>query len=193
MGQLLEPIRFTTNVYADERGRFLPFIISKDFKDFNLVQFNTVTTEKPYTFRGLHWQEPPYDQAKIIRCPFGKIIDFAIDIRKDSPNYGKSYGFVLSSYEDWVYIPRGFAHGYITLPHNLGSTYPTIVEYLVDNNYNKESERGMFMTNIIHECIANEIPMSITINMNDRDLSWPTIDEIKTKFKYENREEPDEQ
>ena len=185
----IEPIRFSTNVYADERGRFLPFIISKDFQDFKLVQFNTVTTDKPYTFRGLHWQEPPYAQAKIIRCPFGKIIDFAVDIRSGSPNYGKSYGFVLSSYEDWVYIPEGFAHGYVTLPHNLGQTYPTIVEYLVNNEYNKESERGMFITQAIHDVLANELPIGMDLNMNDRDLRWPTINEIKTEFKYE----PDEQ
>ena len=189
MEKILEPIRFTTNVYTDERGRFLPFIISKDFKDFNLVQFNTVTTGKPYTFRGLHWQEPPYAQAKIIRCPFGAIMDFAVDIREGSPKFGQSYCFVLRSYEDWVYIPEGFAHGYITLPHNLGNTYPTIVEYLVNNKYDKESERGMFMTGIIHECISNEIPMGRDIIMNDRDLRWPTIDEIKTEFRYE----PDEQ
>jgi len=185
----IEPVRFTTNVYADERGRFLPFIIEKDFSDFKLHQFNTVTTDKPYTFRGLHWQEPPYAQAKIIRCPFGKIIDFAVDIREGSPKFGQSYGFVLSSYEDWVYIPEGFAHGYVTLPHNLGGTYPTIVEYLVNNEYNKESERGMFITKQIHDVLANELPIGINLNMNDRDLAWPTIDEIKTNFKYEPEEQ----
>lgn len=185
----IEPIRFSTNVYSDERGNFLPFIIEKDFPNFKLHQFNTVITYEPYTFRGLHWQEPPYSQAKIIHCPFGKIIDFLVDIREGSPNYGKSYCFFLSSYEDWVYIPEGFAHGYLTLPNEYEKNHPTIVEYLVNNEYNKESERGIFITKDIHQIIMNELPIDSDLIINDRDLKWPTIDEIKSNFKYI----PDEQ
>lgn len=193
MGQLLEPIKFTNNVYTDQRGTFIPFEIADKFNRFYIHQINTVTTKTPYTFRGMHWQEPPYDQGKILRCSFGKIIDFALDIRNGSPNFGKAYSFSLSSPDEWVYIPRGFAHGYLTLPHNLGSTYPTMVDYIIDNNYDPKSERGVFLTDELHKMIRQEMPMSMEIIMNDRDLSWPTIDEIKTEFKYENREEPDEQ
>ena len=185
----IEPIGFTKPIYTDVRGGFSPFNFAKDFSDFNIYQLNTVTTKEPYTFRGMHWQEPPYAQGKLIRCILGKIIDFAVDIRGGSPNFGKSYGFVLSNPEQWVFIPRGFAHGYITLPHNLGDTYPTTVEYLVDNHYNPESERGMFLTEKIHQIISAEIPLGTEIKMNDRDLIWPTINEIETNFKYESDEQ----
>lgn len=187
----LEPFRISTKIFNDDRGDFSPLIIKQQLPDFNIVQVNTVATKSPYVFRGLHWQEPPYAQAKLLRCTFGKIIDFAVDIRQGSPNYGKSYAFTLDNKNDWVYIPEGFAHGYLTLPHNLGSTYPTLVEYLINNDYNHESERGMFMTDKIHTWIAAEMPMGNTkdIIMNNRDFLWPTIDEIKTEFKYE----PDDQ
>ena len=185
----IEPFKITNEVFNDIRGGFSPFNFVKDFNDFNIYQLNTVITKKPYTFRGMHWQEPPYDQSKLIRCTLGKIIDFVVDIRGGSPNFGKSYSFVLSNSQEWVFIPRGFAHGYINLPHNLGDTYPTTVEYLVDNHYNPGSERGMFITKQIHDVIANEVPMGTNLNMNDRDLTWPTIDEIKTNFKYEPEEQ----
>ena len=185
----LEPFRISTNVFKDDRGDFSPLVIKEQLPEFRIVQTNTVSTKEPYVFRGLHWQEPPYEQAKLLRCSFGKIIDFAVDIRHGSPRYGQSYGFVLSDKNDWVYIPEGFAHGYITLPHNLGSTYPTIVEYLINNDYNTEFERGMFVTKEIHDIISQELPLGVEIKMKDRDLSWPKIDEIKTNFKYE----PDEQ
>ena len=190
----IEPIRITNNVFTDERGKFIPFPMSgNDFTKmftFDTYQLNTVMTDKPYTFRGMHWQDPPFVQAKFIRCIFGKIIDFAIDIREGSPNYGKSYGFVLNNPEEWVFIPKGFAHGYLTLPHNLGNTYPTMVEYLVNNHYDKNSERGVCLPVEIIDIINREIPIGTNLIINDRDLNWPTINEIKSNFKYY---EPDEQ
>ena len=178
----LEPFIYNVKVFEDERGSFSPSFLPEEFPGFKIVQENTVFTKEPYIFRGLHWQEPPYDQAKFLRCLFGDIIDFAVDIRKDSPNYGTSYSFRLVKPTDWVYIPRGFAHGYITLPNK--ENLPTIVEYKVDNVYNKESERGMFLTKYIHDTICIELPKDKEINMNKRDLTWPTIDEIESNFKY---------
>ena len=93
----IEPFKITNEVFNDIRGGFSPFNFVKDFNDFNIYQLNTVITKKPYTFRGMHWQEPPYDQSKLIRCTLGKIIDFVVDIRGGSPNFGKSYSFVLSN------------------------------------------------------------------------------------------------
>lgn len=185
----LEPFRISTKVFTDDRGDFSPLVLKEQLPDFKIVQTNTVATNAPYVFRGLHWQEPPYAQAKLLRCTFGKIIDFAVDIRQGSPNYGQSYGFVLSDKNDWVYIPEGFAHGYITLPHNLGSTYPTLVEYLINNDYDTASERGMFMTENIHKVICRELPVGVAPTMKDRDMQWPTIDEIKTEFRYEPNEQ----
>jgi len=182
----IEPFRVSTQIFNDNRGEFSPLVLKEQLPDFNIVQVNTVTTLEPLTFRGMHWQEPPYAQAKLIRCISGKIIDFAIDIRQGSPNFGKSYGFVLSNKNDWVYIPEGFAHGYITFIDNV------IVEYLVNNEYNKESERGIKYTQEIRDIIKMELPTGCLwadIIGNERDRNWPTINEIKTEFRYE----PDEQ
>jgi len=186
----IEPFRISTRVFNDSRGDFSPLVIKEQLPEFKVVQTNTVMTVSPYVFRGMHWQEPPYAQAKLLRCIIGNIIDFAIDIRQGSPNYGKCYAFALNDKNDWVYIPEGFAHGYLTLPHNLGKTYPTFVEYLINNDYNKESERGMFMTEDVIKIMSSELPNGNTdLIMNDRDWKWPTINEIKTEFRYE----PDEQ
>ena len=185
----LEPIKYSCDLFTDDRGSFSPFVIGKEFSNFNIFQLNTVETNYPYTFRGMHWQDPPYAQAKIIRCLFGKIIDFVIDIRVGSPNYGKVNAFYLSSPEEWLYVPVGFAHGYVTLPHNLSQTYPTIVEYLVNNHYNKESERGVCLPQSIIDILMSEIPSTTDLIINDRDISWPTIEEINSNFKYE----PDDQ
>ena len=92
----LEPFKILTKEFKDDRGDFSPFVIKEKLPDFKIVQVNTVASDKAYTFRGMHWQEPPYVQAKILRCTFGKIIDFAVDIRKGSPNFGRSYAFTLS-------------------------------------------------------------------------------------------------
>lgn len=186
----LEPFKILTKEFKDDRGDFSPFVIKEKLPDFKIVQVNTVASNKAYTFRGMHWQEPPYAQAKILRCTFGKIIDFAVDIRKGSPNFGRSYAFTLSDKNEWVYIPEGFAHGYFTLPHNMGNTFPTLVEYLINNDYNKESERGMFMTGDISNIITSEVGFAdgFKIFMNDRDLHWPSINEIETNFIYERNE-----
>ena len=188
----IEPFRLSTQIFKDSRGDFSPIVLKEQLPDFNIVQVNTVATLEPLTFRGMHWQEPPYAQAKLIRCVFGKIIDFAIDIRQGSPYYGQAVGFVLSDKNDWVYIPEGFAHGYITLPHNLSGTFPTIVEYLVNNEYNKESERGIKYTQEIRDIIKMELPEGClwgVIKGNERDQNWPTLDEIETSFRYEPEEQ----
>jgi len=185
----LEPFRISTIEFADDRGEFSSIVLKDVLPDFNPVQFNTVTTVYPYVFRGMHWQEPPYTQAKLIRCITGHIIDYVIDIRNGSQNYGRSYAFTLNSKNDWVYVPEGFAHGYLTLPHNLSSTFPTLVEYVVNNDYNKESERGMLITDDIVKSINRELPVGIEVKMKDRDMRWPTINEIKSNFNYV----PDEQ
>ena len=180
----LNPFILTANNFKDDRGEFSPLVIKEQFPDFKIVQANTVVSNKPYTFRGMHWQEPPYAQAKLIRCLVGHIIDYVVDIRKDSPNFGKAYSFSLNDKNTWVYVPEGFAHAYLTLPHNLSSSYPTLVEYLINNDYNKESERGMWMTKEVEDMVYQEIGNNQLV-INERDLVWPSLDLIETKFRYE--------
>ena len=128
-------------VFEDSRGYFLESYSSKTFKEYgidvNFVQDNQSLSCKG-TLRGLHFQNAPYEQAKLVRVITGSIIDVAVDIRKDSKTYGKYYSIELNGEnKKMLYIPDGFAHGFLTLQDN------TIVQYKCSNVYNKESEGGI--------------------------------------------------
>ena len=89
-------------------------------------------------FRGLHFQKPPYEQAKLVRVLKGSVVDFAIDIRKDSPTFGKGgMAWLTEENKCQFFIPRGFAHGFFVLSDE------AVFEYKCDNFYNKESEGGI--------------------------------------------------
>lgn len=125
-------------VFGDHRGYFLESYnkenISKIIGDYNFVQDNQSLSNKG-VLRGLHFQNPPYQQGKLVRVIKGAVIDAIVDIRKDSPTYGQSFSIELT--EDnfkMLWIPPGFAHGFSTLKDN------TIFAYKVTNVYNKESE-----------------------------------------------------
>jgi dTDP-4-dehydrorhamnose 3,5-epimerase len=85
--------------------------------------------------RGLHFQNPPFAQGKLVRVPYGKVVDVVVDIRKNSPTYGKHFSIELSDNNGLqLWIPEGFAHGFVSLADN------TILSYKCTNYYNKESE-----------------------------------------------------
>jgi dTDP-4-dehydrorhamnose 3,5-epimerase len=99
------------------------------------AQDNQSISYKAGTVRGLHYQRGIYAQTKLVRCAYGSIIDVAVDIRPDSPTYGQHVSAILSSDNgNQLLVPRGFAHGFMTLTDN------AVVVYKVDNVYNKESE-----------------------------------------------------
>ena len=88
--------------------------------------------------RGLHFQNPPYTQAKLVRCLKGSVLDVVLDLRKNSKTYGIFETIVLSSEnKEQLFIPKGFAHGFIVLSES------AILSYKVDNYYNPESESGI--------------------------------------------------
>jgi dTDP-4-dehydrorhamnose 3,5-epimerase len=125
-------------VFRDDRGYFFEsFNRSKlDFlgNDLEFVQDNQSLSQKD-VLRGLHFQNPPYAQAKLVTVIQGSVLDVAVDIRKQSPTYGKSFSIVLDGIDkNQLYIPAGFAHGFKTLENN------TIFFYKCTNYYNKESE-----------------------------------------------------
>lgn len=130
---ILEP-----KVFHDERGYFFESFNEKVFKEAgvldNFVQDNQSCSQKDVV-RGLHFQKPPFAQAKLVRVIRGSVIDFAVDIRKNSPTYGK-YVSVLLSGDNFkqFYIPVGFAHGFTALEDN------TVFAYKCSDFYNKESE-----------------------------------------------------
>ena len=125
-------------IYSDERGYFYESfnkgIFKKNGLDLNFVQDNQSLSHKG-VLRGLHFQAPPFEQGKLVRVIQGSVLDVAVDIRLDSPTYGK-YESVLLSGENKTqfWIPPGFAHGFITLENN------TIFCYKCTSVYSKESE-----------------------------------------------------
>ena len=126
------------NVFGDERGYFMESFnkntISTHIGDYQFVQDNQSLSAKG-VLRGLHFQNPPYDQGKLVRVIKGSVNDVVVDIRKKSSTYGKVFKTKLSeSNFKMLWIPPGFAHGFETLEDN------TIFAYKVTNDYNKESE-----------------------------------------------------
>ena len=130
-------------VFSDNRGYF--------FESFNEQKFNQITGLKIHfvqdnqaksdrgILRGLHFQKGAHAQAKLVRVLQGKVIDVAVDLRKDSPTYLQHIAVELSAENNLqLFVPRGFAHGYSVLEDN------TVFVYKCDNYYNKEAEGGVF-------------------------------------------------
>lgn len=131
-----------TDVFGDHRGYFTETYNKPKYEAAGIhadfVQDNMSFSAQPGTLRGLHWQNPPYAQAKLVSCTKGRVIDVAVDIRKGSPTFGKWVACELSEENHrQFFIPRGFAHGFLTLSPDVE------FRYKVDNVYNKESEGGM--------------------------------------------------
>ncbi len=142
---------------GDERGYFMETYSKKLFAKYGLqtdwIQENQSLSARLHTIRGLHFQAPPFAQAKLVRVVQGEIFDVFVDLRKDSATFGQWDGINLSAENcASVYIPRGFAHGFCTLTEN------AIVQYKVDNAYAPEAERGIRWndTNITIDWKANE-------------------------------------
>ena len=128
-------------VFFDDRGYFFESFNDKQFRekvcDTTFVQDNQSKSCKG-TLRGLHWQAPPFAQSKLVRVTKGAVIDVAVDIRVGSPTFGKHVAVELTDENNLqLFIPRGFAHGFIALTDNV------IFQYKCDNLYNKESERAV--------------------------------------------------
>ncbi|MFD1316297.1 dTDP-4-dehydrorhamnose 3,5-epimerase [Namhaeicola litoreus] len=134
---LEDVLLITPKVFYDERGYFMETFNQKNFErfsDLTFVQDNESLSQKN-VLRGLHFQKPPFAQAKLIRVVQGSIYDVAVDLRKDSPNYGKYYGHILSAEnKHQLFIPIGFAHGFLSREDN------TIINYKCSNFYQKEAE-----------------------------------------------------
>jgi|TARA_B110000114_G_scaffold48780_1_gene51717 dTDP-4-dehydrorhamnose 3,5-epimerase len=129
-------------IHEDERGYFFESWNNRKFNELvanvNFVQDNQSCSSKN-TLRGLHFQNPPHAQGKLVRVISGSILDVAVDIRKSSPTYGKHFSVLLSKENNKMfYIPPGFAHGFLALEDD------TIMSYKCTEDYNKESEGSLF-------------------------------------------------
>jgi dTDP-4-dehydrorhamnose 3,5-epimerase len=123
-------------IHRDERGWFYEAYNNLDNKiDVVFLQDNHSFSKKKGTVRGLHLQLPPYEQSKLVRVLRGSILDIVVDLRKDSESYLSSNSILLDSIDKKaLFIPKGFAHGFVTLEDN------TEVYYKVDNTYSVEHE-----------------------------------------------------
>jgi len=129
------------SVFGDERGYFFEAYSKTKFESLGIaiefVQDNQSFSKKG-TLRGLHYQNPPFAQTKLVRVLDGEIIDVAVDLRKDSPTYGKHFSVKLTAEnKKQLLVPQGFAHGFSVLSET------AVVMYKCDEFYNKASEGGI--------------------------------------------------
>ena len=139
--EIPEVIIIEPTVFGDDRGYFLESYNKKAFEEnigsVNFVQDNESKSAKG-VLRGLHFQKPPFAQAKLVRCIEGSVLDVAVDIRKGSPTYGKYVTVKLSGQNKrQLFVPRGFAHGFAVLSET------AIFTYKVDNTYAPEFDAGI--------------------------------------------------
>jgi dTDP-4-dehydrorhamnose 3,5-epimerase len=150
---IIEPI-----VFGDNRGYFLESYNKKKFEEVvgktSFIQDNESKSSKG-VLRGLHFQKPPFEQAKLVRCIEGEVLDVAVDIRKNSKTYGEHVAVLLSGENKrQLFVPRGFAHGFLVLSDS--ATFA----YKVDNTYAPDHDAG--------------------IRWNDKELNiqWGLVDSI---------------
>lgn len=163
-------------VFGDERGYFYEAYNKAKYKDaglnFNFVQDNVSKSSKG-VLRGLHFQNPPFEQGKLVSVLQGAVLDVVVDIRKNSETYGKYYSIELSEKnKKQFFIPPGFAHGFKTIEDN------TIFSYKCTNAYHKESE-GSIMWNDPDLNINWEIENPI---ISEKDKVSPSFEELKSNF-----------
>lgn len=134
---------FETKTFKDSRGHFRETFKDLLFeeltgKKYHMVQDNEAFSGPAFVLRGLHFQRRPRAQAKLVRVAAGAIFDAVVDLRRDSPSYGRWKGFELSAENGLsLFVPDGFAHGYLTLVEN------TVVNYKVSDYYAPETEGGL--------------------------------------------------
>ncbi len=154
----------------DERGFFARYYCEEEFKQHNLktnwVQMNNSLSKQKGTLRGLHFQNPPHAEVKLIRCFRGAIWDVIVDIRKNSKTYGQWYGVELSAENrNMVYIPEGFAHGFISLSDD------SEILYMVSSPYAGHTEGTLRWNDSFHQ-IEWPIKPSIISDKDQKAKDW---------------------
>lgn len=167
---ILEP-----KVFRDQRGYFIESFNKETFKRLtgitsNFVQDNESNSSKG-VLRGLHFQRGEYAQAKLVRVVRGSVMDVAVDIRPNSETFGQHVSVLLSDKnKKQLYIPKGFAHGFVVLEEN------TIFSYKCDNYYNKNAESG-----IMYNDLDLQIDWKLSAEdliLSDKDLKLPGFKDI---------------
>lgn len=171
---------FEPNVFEDSRGYFFESYNARVFEDAGITQAFVQDNQSFSSYgviRGLHYQLPPFAQAKLVRVLQGRIMDLALDIRKGSPCFGKSFRVELSAEnKKQLFIPAGFAHGFSVLSETAE------VMYKCDAFYNRESDAGILYNDpALH--IDWGIPAGREI-VSDKDRLLPLLSDCKNSFEY---------
>ncbi len=167
-------------MFEDARGYFFESYSKKVFDEMvrpvDFVQDNESCSSRG-VMRGLHFQRPPYAQAKLVRCIRGRVLDVAVDIRKGSPTYGRHVAVELT--EDnhlQFFIPRGFAHGFAVLSDT------AVFQYKCDNLYHPEADGGISITDP-DICIDWHMDPGLAI-LSNKDTRHPLLKDFVTPFEY---------
>lgn len=173
----LEPLNFAgvfgikSSSSFDERGSFLRVWDSEHLsKQFALNQASVANNPEARTLRGLHFQRDPHTETKVVQCISGSVFDVIVDLRKDSSSYGKNLSIRIGSKEIYqgIVVPKGFAHGYLTLESN------SSLLYFMDNPYVSDSAEGLVWND---PSLQIKWPYEPQI-ISDRDRSFPSIENL---------------
>jgi len=156
---------------GDSRGFFARLFCEREFAaaglEENFVQINDSLSAREGTLRGLHYQLPPLQEVKVVRCIRGALWDCIVDLRPESPSFKRWFGVTLSAdNRTMLYVPRGFAHGFVTLSDDAE------VVYLVSAPYAPDHERGLRWNDPL---FAIEWPRQ-PVELSDKDSNWPLFD-----------------
>lgn len=168
-------------VFGDHRGFFTESYTKEKFTevgiDIEFIQDNHSLSVEPGVLRGMHFQTNPKAQTKLVRATTGVIYDVLVDLRVGSPTYGKWEGYILSEFNHHqLLVPKGFAHGFVTLTSNCN------VQYKVDEYYSKEHDGGIAFDDPTLD-IAWPMPVEKLI-ISDKDTKHPTLSEFNSPFIY---------
>jgi dTDP-4-dehydrorhamnose 3,5-epimerase len=159
---------FEPKLFGDERGYFFESHNNHTFKQLTGLEVNFVQDNQSFSkygvLRGLHFQTGVFAQAKLVRVLKGKILDVAVDLRKNSPTFGKHFSIELSSEnKKQLFVPKGFAHGFVVISE------VAEVFYKCDNYYNKESESGI---------LYNDPQLNINWMLEEKELLLSEKDQL---------------
>ena len=176
-----EVILVEPEAHGDSRGYFIETFRQDKFEEaigyrVDFIQDNESKSTKG-VLRGLHFQRPPFSQSKLVRVIQGEVLDVAVDIRHGSPTYGQVVSVVLNDKDkQQLFIPRGFAHGFVVLSER------AIFAYKVDNYYSPECDRGLSF-NDPQLNIDWHLPVDL-LALSGKDQKQPDLAEIGIHFEY---------
>ncbi len=173
-----EPLIVKPQRFEDHRGYFSETFSHQRYVDMGLqidfVQDNQSLSRAPFTVRGLHFQAPPHAQGKLVRCGRGAIFDVAVDIRRGSPTYGKWEGYELTAENGHqLYVPVGFAHGFVTLEPD------SEIVYKCTDYYAPETEGA-----VRWDSCGIDWPLSVDPILSDKDAIAPALADFDSPFVY---------